>query len=681
MMRNLLLFILSFFAMAGLADDKEKFTNSYNYVRGVEALNIPDYDEAQEYLEKEIENNPKNGYAFSMLSVVNYYQQDYGAALNAADKATKLLSKKDKTYLSLTYTTRATVFLALEDTVKALNDYAAAINILPDERDTYNRRAQIYYEQGRYDLADADYRKIVALGQGDVMGYMGLGRNANAQKKWEEAIKQFDYVEKLTKDYSSVHSFRAESYIGLKEWGKATDDIIRALTISPGDSKAFYLMLTDDEEFFRLMAAKMKIQMKKSDGEGIWSYDLGIIYEDKSQYKPAIEYYKRSMDADASSITASRIAKCYSELGLLKAALEYIDIAQRLDSTDYDYVMSKADILYYGGDVDGAVKELSRYIDRYPEYFGGYYRRGFYYDNANKPDDAIEDYTMAITLNPDYAYSYLGRGDQYEKKGESALAKADYQMATRLDTVPTTSSCAQYAYLALGERDKAVAFNDSILEKFPDDAGSFYDAACLYARMGEKEKAVGYLKQALEKGFRKLMHIELDDDMDILRDMPAFQSLLQEYKAKVLDGNEVAEVAASGKEETVEIPFTKDSGSNMCNIKCSINGLPLYFVFDTGASDVTLSQVEATFMMKNGYLAKKDMIGEHSFMDATGNVSIGTTVNLREVDFGGVTLTNVKASVVRNQRAPLLLGQSILSRLGKIEIDNNKLVLKVTYRK
>ena len=113
-------------------------------------------------------------------------------------------------------------------------------------------------------------------------------------------------------------------------------------------------------------------------------------------------------------------------------------------------------------------------------------------------------------------------------------------------------------------------------------------------------------------------------------------------------------------------------------MRCSINDLPLYFIFDTGASDVSLSQVEATFMMKNGYLNKQDVVGNAYFSDAVGNVNVGTIINLRKVDFGGKQLTNVKASVVKNQKAPLLLGQSVLGRLGKIEIDNSKHVLKIT---
>ena len=121
---------------------------------------------------------------------------------------------------------------------------------------------------------------------------------------------------------------------------------------------------------------------------------------------------------------------------------------------------------------------------------------------------------------------------------------------------------------------------------------------------------------------------------------------------------------------------TKENG--ICNVKCKINDLPLYFVFDTGASTVSLSMVEATFMMKNGYLDKKDVVGSQYFLDANGNVSEGTLINIRKVDFGGLKLENVHASVVRNQKAPLLLGQSILSRLGRIEIDNSNHILKIT---
>ena len=132
-------------------------------------------------------------------------------------------------------------------------------------------------------------------------------------------------------------------------------------------------------------------------------------------------------------------------------------------------------------------------------------------------------------------------------------------------------------------------------------------------------------------------------------------------------------------EHVSEIPFTREGGN--CYVQCKINDLPMKFVFDTGASSVSISMVEASFMMKNGYLKKEDVIGSTYFSDAVGNINEGTVINLRKVQFGDMELDNVRASVVKNQKAPLLLGQTVLSRAGKIEIDNEKKVIKIKYMK
>ena len=62
----------------------------------------------------------------------------------------------------------------------------------------------------------------------------------------------------------------------------------------------------------------------------------------------------------------------------------------------------------------------------------------------------------------------------------------------------------------------------------------------------------------------------------------------------------------------------------------------------------------------------------------TKDIWMRTVINIKNVNFGGLDLNNIRASVVRNQKAPLLLGQSVLARLGRIEIDNTKKVIKIT---
>lgn len=675
-MRTNILILLLALCSTSVWAQKFKRPDSYNYTRGVEAIQNNNADEAIEYFNKEIQEHQDNGYAYSYLSLLRLYREEYGQALTAANIAVKKIPSKDKEYIAFAYATRAKVNLCLEDTIKALKDLGAAIVATPENAKSYEARAQVYYEQGKYDLANADYQKMISLDEGDVMGYMGIGRNANAQKQWDNAIQQFDYVVKLASDYSSGYSFRAESYIGKKQYDKAIDDVIKALSID-GDNKAFYLLQHLADSAFVLTTNKLKVQTAKEPNESSWPYYIGVVDERQNRYADAVIAYKKSLSQDNNPITAYRIANCYDDLGNYENALVYCDQAISLDSTDTDYIFLKANILNNAGQTKDAIETMNTYLEKNPDSGFGYYRRGWFKDHSGDIDGAIEDYNMCITIIPEYAYCYLNRGVLYRLKGDNELAEKDFKQVIARDTVPGDDNTAHYAYYYLGEKDKAIEFMDKALKE--DDKGNYYDAACLYSIMGEKEKSIGYLRKALETGFRRFAHIKRDRDLDNIRNEKEFIDLINEFEEK--NRQEISADHSDDeayKEAIEEIPFSKEG--DMCKVKCAINGLPLHFIFDTGASDVSLSSVEATFMVKNGYLSSSDVIGKQHFLTASGEVSEGTVINLREVKFGNLHLDNIKASVVRNQSAPLLLGQSVLSKLGKIEIDNEKRNLKITYK-
>ena len=101
-----------------------------------------------------------------------------------------------------------------------------------------------------------------------------------------------------------------------------------------------------------------------------------------------------------------------------------------------------------------------------------------------------------------------------------------------------------------------------------------------------------------------------------------------------------------------------------------INGIRLRFIFDTGASNICISQAEATVLYRQGTLLKEDILDIQYFQDATGKVSAGTRIRLRTVKIGDRILKNIEAIVIDNDEAPLLLGQSALEKFGKISIDN-----------
>ena len=673
-MRTILLSFLIACSSALFADNIKR-PDSYNYTRGVEAIQNNNVEEALDYLNKEISEHPDNGYAFMWMALVRNYNEEYGRALTAANIAVKKIPSKDKEFKASAYSTRAIIFLNLEDTIQALKDYAQAVSLTPEDDRLYNARAQVYYEQGKYDLSDNDYRKMISLKEGDIMGYMGIGRNANAQKRYEDAIKQFDYVNKLEPSYSSAYSFCAESYIGLKKYNEAIDDVITALSIDQ-DDKAFYELQTLADSAFTQTVAKLNVQKIKEPKESSWAYYLGVAYEKTNRYAKAIPYYKEAMALESNMETANRISNCYNEIGDYDRALEYCNQAITLDSTKTNYLYFKANILDNAGRSDEAINIMDEYILQNPESYFPYYRRGWFKDHCGKTDAAIEDYTMAITLQPDAAYAYLNRGVLYLQMGNKQAADDDFKHVIRLDSVPDAPECAFYAYYYLGNKSKAIETLDKAVRK--DDKGNYYDAACLYSIMGDKEKSIFYLRKALERGYRNFNHIKRDRDLRSIRSASEYKALMEEFEKK--HQQEIAEDTDETvyESKTEEVPFTKEG--NVCKVKCFINNLPLHFIFDTGASDVSISSVEATFMLKNDYLSSSDVIGRQNYMTADGNITEGTVINLRDVKLGNVHLNDIKASVVKNQSAPLLLGQSVFSKFGKIEIDNDKKLLRITYR-
>jgi len=107
-------------------------------------------------------------------------------------------------------------------------------------------------------------------------------------------------------------------------------------------------------------------------------------------------------------------------------------------------------------------------------------------------------------------------------------------------------------------------------------------------------------------------------------------------------------------------------------IPVHINDVKMNFIFDTGAGMISISLTELSFLAKQGVVTQDDVKRIQNFIDANGDISEGLVINLKTVRIANKTLYNVEASVVNNDVAPLLLGQSALARFGKFTVDYNE---------
>lgn len=673
-----LLLLTALFCVTTASAKPKQTQPSYNLQRGIEAYDNDDYTEAQRFFTAELEANPKNGEAYMWYACCWRRIDQLGNALNNINYALKYIPTKNG-YYPWCLGFRSSIYLELGDTIAALNDLDKAIKINSKTNETnidyLEQRANLYYTMGKYDLSDADYRVMQKVLPGYVGGHYGIGRNRYAQADYAAAKQIFSHVIRLSDD-GEAYKCRAKAELKLEEYAEATSDIVKALELSKDRSIVDLMTDIDNEEANKMFVAKLKVQIAKDENTVMWLDFLAYYLYEHNRYEEAYTYYQQANTINKHERYMFQMAQCCYHLGNLTDALRYIDGALQEDSLYWDYRLQKHYILCGLNRNDEALAIIDKLIDEYPE-SSVFHAIRMQFNNEHRNYQAVlEDAEMAIAIDPDVPVLYNLRGRAEWALGDTAKARQSFERGLALDTVPNTESIAHYALFYIGKTDEARQWIDTIMKNNKCSAGDYYDAACIYTLLGDTTIALDYLQQALEKGYVDFAHIHADSDLDNIRELSRFKTLVAEYEQKLAERYPTKETTDDTADRVVEIPFTKVG--QMTKVDCTINNLPLNFIFDTGAADVSLSQVEANFMFKNGYLSDKDVVGKQRYQTADGNISVGTVVNLRQINFGGLELTNVRASVVKSQNAPLLLGQSVLQRLGKIEIDNEKRVLKIT---
>ena len=674
MKRTLSLLLLAVCATIVCAKEPQRPT-SYNYQRGVEAVNNDHDEEAEKYLNQELADNPKNGYAYAWLAGVELRRDEIGTAISMLNKAIQYIPKADKYYHAWANKTLSSIYYDLDDTIKCIDHATRAVKAEPKNIEWWRFRGVLYMELEQYDHAIADFDEVIQLDPTSVNGYMWKGKTYYELKQYDQAIEQYLYAGKLA-TRSFIYSNIAESQIALHRYEEAADNIIKALKEEHFEDLATQLIVDANEELTVELMPRLNVQINANPNSLEWYMYQLYLYRTNKNYEQSIKTAEKIKTLEADPYFDAVLSSLYQDMGDFASALTYAQAAYISDSTETDYISCLASIYSNLDSLEKCIEVYDSYIAQYPESNAAYHMRAQTHFFAGNYTSAIDDYTTAITLDTKDTYARYMRGRAHYIMGDSIKANKDFER-TVTDTKDEIETA--FAYIFLGHNEDAKHLADSILLADSVEHENRYNIACCYSLLGDTEMAFSLLEEELKDGYVDFNHIRRDPDLAPLRG-ERLDSLITTYETKVQERIRAFKGEDSTKNSTteriVEIPFTKSGG--VTKVDCTINDLPLNFIFDTGASDVTISQVEANFMYKNGYLDSRDIVGKKTYQVATGAIAVGTTIILKEIEFAGLILRDVRASVVESQNAPLLLGQTVLQRLGKIEIDNTQRILKIT---
>jgi adenylate cyclase len=195
---------------------------------------------------------------------------------------------------------------------------------------------------------------------------------------------------------------------------------------------------------------------------------------------------------------------------------------------------SRGYILALGRKYDEAEKEFQEAIRLNSNCYDAYYLYGRSSFSRGDIEKSAEMFLKASEVRQEDFQSLLLLAQSLRIMGKDnvhdvirkGISKARKQLELNPEDVRALSLGSGSLY-DLGKKQEAFEWIHRAFSLYPDDAGTLFNAACLYAKDGNKDQALILLERAFAKGYGNKEWIEKDPDYISLRNEPRFKALLQ----------------------------------------------------------------------------------------------------------------------------------------------------------
>jgi len=317
------------------------------------------------------------------------------------------------------YEEQVTVYGRSDLANKAIEEYRQAIDADPSSEFLTAGLAELYVKTGRIRDAVLEAQDIIKRDPKNLEAHKLLGRiylrslgdmpgGNGSDNVLKLAIEQYEEIVKLEPDNVDDHLLLGRLYRLSSEMQKAEAELKTAVQLDPSSEEAVTT--------------------------------LAMLYTDEGDTAHALKVLSAVPDAARSAKLYAALGAAYEQRKDYKSAIDAFRHAIVLDRDNLDAIRGLAENLMNDGQFEAALEQYKVIVDSNPEDAQSYVRMAEIYRRQSKYDLALESLKKADTLVPDSAevaynmaavYQGQGRYDDATKLLQDLLKKSDTSQADR----------------------------------------------------------------------------------------------------------------------------------------------------------------------------------------------------------------------------------------------------------
>src|SRR5579872_1537085 len=287
--------------------------------------------------------------------------------------------------------------------VKAAEEYRLAIEADPSSEFLTSALAELYVKTGRIADAVKEAQDIIKRDPKNLEAHRLLGRiylrslgdmpgGSGSDNILKLAIDQYEQIVKLDPTSVDDHLLLGRLYRLNNDLQKAETELKTAIKLDPSSEEAvttLAMLYTDEGDTAH--ALKVLSSVPDSARSAKLYSALGAAYEQRKDYKSAIDAYKHSIMLDRDNLDSIRgLAENLLNDGQLDAALEQYKVIADSNPEDAQTYVRMAEIYRREGKYDLALENLKRADTLVPDTMDVPYSMAAVYQAQGRYDDAIK---------------------------------------------------------------------------------------------------------------------------------------------------------------------------------------------------------------------------------------------------------------------------------------------------